>query len=227
MTASPAYASSDIHTKARINMVDCQIRPNRVGDERLLVAMSALPREMFVPPALAGVAYADRSVQIAPGRFMMEPMFLARLLEAAAIDGDAKALVIGAGTGYSAALLSAVARSVVALESDMALAEAARTNLARLGCGNVSVVSGPLTGGWPAAGPYGTILIDGAIRDLPETIAQQLAAGGSLVAIEMRGGRSGSGVLYRNVGGSVSGRAVFDAAAPYLPGFEPQPVFAL
>ncbi len=227
MTASPAHASSDIHIKARINMVDCQIRPNRVDNERLLGAMSAVPRELFVPPALAGVAYADRSIQIAPGRFMMEPMFLARLLEAAAIDSNAKALVVGAGTGYSAALLSALAGSVVALESDPALAETARNNLARLGCANVSVVSGPLTAGWPAAGPYGAILIDGAIRDLPESIAQQLAAGGSLVAIEMRGGRSGSGVLYRNIGGSVSGRAVFDAAAPYLPGFAPQPVFAL
>lgn len=227
MTASPVSSSPDIHAKARINMVDCQLRPNRVGDERLLAAMSELPREVFLPPALAGVAYADKSLPIAPGRFMMEPMFLGRLLQEAAVDSSDRVLVVGGGTGYSAAVLSRVARSVVALESDMELASAARANLARLGCANVSVETAALAAGWQALAPYGVILVDGAISAVPEAIERQLAEGGRLVAVEMRGGRSGSGVLYRNIAGSVSGRVLFDAFAPYLPGFEPQPAFAL
>lgn len=227
MMASPATSSPDTHAQARYNMVECQIRPNRVGDERLLAALSELPREIFVPEILSGVAYADKSLPIGAGRFMSEPMFLARLLQEASVGTDAKALVVGAGTGFSAALLSRLAASVVAVESDPALAASARANLARLGCANISVEVGPLEAGWPAAAPYDAILIDGVIAELPDTVAGQLADGGRLVAIESRDGRCGSAMLYRKVAGSVSGRVLFDAVGPYLPGFEPKPVFAL
>ena len=95
------------------------------------------------------------------------------------------------------------------------------------GYANVSVEVGPLPAGWPPGAPYDVILADGGIAELPDAIASQLAEGGRLVAIEARDGRCGSGVLYRKIAGSVSGRALFDAAAPYLPGFAPQPAFAL
>jgi len=227
VTVSQATTASDAYARARFNMVESQIRTNRVGDERLLAALSDLPREIFVPAALAGVAYADKSLPIGGGRFLSEPLFLARLLQEASPTGTAKALVVGAGTGYSAALLSRLCASVVALECDSGLATAARANLARLGCAEVKVEIGPLAAGWPAGAPYGLILIDGVVCGLPDVFAGQMAEGGCLVTIESRDGRCGSGMLYRKIGGALSGRVLFDAVGPFLPGFEPQPAFAL
>lgn len=227
MTESLTTSTQRIYAKARFNMVESQIRPNRVTDERLLAALSDLPREIFVPESLAGVAYADKSLRVAPGRFVMEPLFLARLIQEASVGADDKALVIGCGTGFSAALLASLGRSVIAVEADEKLAEAARVNLVRLGLGNVLVETGPMELGWPPRAPYDVILIDGMIAELPESITGQLAENGRLVTIESRDGRCGAGMLYCRLGGIVSGRTLFDAVGPFLPGFEPKPAFVL
>jgi protein-L-isoaspartate(D-aspartate) O-methyltransferase len=199
-----------------------------VTDENLVAAFSELPRERFVPAAQAGVAYVDKALPIAPGRYLQEPLFLARLLQEALPQPSERVLVIGAGTGYSTAILGRVAASVVGVESDEGLAEKARSALGQLGIVNAQIEIGPLEQGWPATQPYDVILIDGGIAELPDAIAQQLAERGRLVTIRaVAGSPVGAGMLYRRIGGRVSGRVLFDATGGFLPGFAPQPVFAL
>lgn len=227
LSAADTFSARDSYAKARFNMVESQIRTNRVTDSRLLAEMSQLPRQLFVPGALAGVAYVDKSLRIAGDRYLLEPLVLARLIQEAAVGPDDKVLVIGAGTGYSSALLAGLAASVTALESDAALADAARANLAALASTNAVVVTGPLEAGWPAAAPYDLILIDGMIAALPEAIASQMGPRGRLVTILSQEGRCGAGMLYRKVAGAVSGRILFDATGPFLPGLAPHSAFAL
>ena len=128
------------YAAARRHMVDSQIRPNKVTDERIMKAMGKVPREIFVPPSLKGVAYVDEDIQIAPGRFLMEPQVLARLIQAAEIEPTDAVLEIGSATGYASAILSHLAESVVAVESDPQLAEIANKALAALEITNVAVV---------------------------------------------------------------------------------------
>jgi protein-L-isoaspartate(D-aspartate) O-methyltransferase len=225
-SVSELAPEADSYAKARFNMVESQIRTNRVTDSALLAAMADIPRQNFVPSALAGVAYVDKSLQVAPGRYLTEPLFLARLLQEANVETADRILVVGCGTGYSAAVSSRLATFVIALESDADLADKARANLAGLGLTNVSVVTGPLTAGWAASAPYNVILIDGVVADLPDAILDQLSERGRLVTIRSQEGRAGSGMLYRKLSGAVSGRALFDAAGPFLQGFSPVPAFA-
>ena len=217
----------DIYAKARFNMVESQIRTNKVTDSKLLAAMSRIPRQIFVPAGLAGVAYVDKSLRIVPNRYLLEPLTLARLLQEAVVESTDKVLVIGAGTGYSAAILADLAGSVSAIESDAGLADTARSNLAALAVTGAMVHAGPLDQGLAASGPYDVILIDGMIVELPKQIADQIADRGRLVTIQAQEGRCGAGMLYRKLGGSVSGRILFDATGPFLPGFEPHSAFAL
>jgi len=149
----------------------------------------------------------------------MEPSPLAKLLQLAEIDAGDSVLDVGCGTGYSAALLSRLARSVVALESDPALAEAARSTLSSLGCQNVTVVAGPLPQGQAAKAPYNVIFIGGSVEEVPPALLDQLAEDGRLVVVEGRG-NSGVARLFFKAGGVVTGRRAFNAAIKPLPGFE-------
>jgi protein-L-isoaspartate(D-aspartate) O-methyltransferase len=227
LATADAVPNHDIYAKARFNMVESQIRTNKVTDPALLSALSRMPRQIFVPGALAGVAYVDKSLRIAPNRYLLEPLVLARLLQEAIISPTDTALVIGAGTGYSTAILAGLAATVTAIESDPDLADKARSNLAALAVTNAVVHTGALDQGYAASGPYDVILIDGMIADLPKPVADQIADHGRLVTVQAQEGRCGAGMLYRKLGGSVSGRILFDATGPFLPGFEPRPAFAL
>jgi len=208
----------------RHRMVEGQLRTNRVTDEGVIAAIQAVPRELFVPRALRSVAYVDDDVEIAPGRYLMEPMVFARLVQLAEIQPTDLVLDIGCGTGYSAVVLSRLANGVVALECDPDLAQRA-TELGReLGAANLSVVQGPLEGGHPHQAPYDVIFFDGAVAEIPAAILGQLAEGGRIVAVT-----SGTGVgratLANKSGGQVSSRPVFDAAVRLLPGLGPKPRF--
>ncbi|MDB5392660.1 MAG: pcm [Rhodospirillales bacterium] len=226
-SATDAIPAHDIYAKARFNMVESQIRTNRVTDPALLAALSWLPRQIFVPDSLAGVAYVDKSLRIVGNRYLLEPLALARLVQEATITSADKVLVIGAGTGYSTALIAGLAASVTAVESDAELAETARVNLAALGIANAIVETGPLDQGAAGSGPYDVILIDGMIGELPTVIADQIAPHGRLVTIRSQEGRCGAGMLYRKLGGFVSGRVLFDATGPFLPGLAPRYAFVL
>lgn len=209
---------------ARRMMVDGQIRTADVTDRRILGAFEEMPRERFVPTARAAIAYLDTNVAVTPEgaspvRRLLTPMVLARLIQAAAVRETDRVLVVGCATGYSAAILSRLAGSVVGLEQDQALARHAERTLADLSIGNVEIVQGTLTSGWPARAPYDVVLLDGAIEVLPPDLARQVADGGRLVAVEGRPPVLRA-MLYVCSEGDLTGRPVFDAYAPALPGFQ-------
>lgn len=209
---------------ARHNMVESQLRPNRVTDEGLLAAFEAVPREMFVPDVLRSVAYVDDDIEIGADRWLMEPMVLGRLLQAAELRREDVALVIGAGTGYSSAVLARLVNTVVAVEDDPSMVARAGRVLAELSVDNVVVLEGRLTEGNPRQAPYDVILIDGAVQEIPEAIERQLAEGGRLLTV-VRAGPVGRATLATRRAGVVSRRVLFDAAVPMLPGFAREPGF--
>jgi protein-L-isoaspartate(D-aspartate) O-methyltransferase len=204
---------------ARQHMIDSQIKTNKVTDPSVIEALAALPREAFVADAQKKLAYIDRPVAIGAGRRMTEPMVLARLLQVAHLKGSETALVVGAGTGYSAAILSRLVKKVVALESAPELVERAKAILSQLGISNVSVVTGDLAAGWPADGPYDFILVDGAAEIVPDALTAQLADRGSLAVVMKDQDVVGRGTIFVKADGVVSQRAIFDADAEVLPGF--------
>ena len=216
----PDYAA------ARLNMVESQVRPNKVTDPRLLEALLEVPREGFVSDQLRGVAYVDEDVPLGGGRFLMEPMVFARLVQTAAVKPGDTVLEVGCGTGYGAAVLARLAARVVTLESDPELGRQAEANLRRLGVSNAKVVVGPLAGGFAAAAPYAVILFAGAVERVPPAITEQLAEGGRLVAVIAPPGEPGRATLITRVGGALSRRVVFDAGTPVLPGLQLEPGFA-
>lgn len=219
----------DGFTRARRMMVDGQIRTNDVTDRRVIAAFEEVPRERFVPREQAALAYLDRDLPIRnagpgrPTRFLLKPQDLARLIQAAEIDARARVLVVGCGSGYSAAVLAFLAAEVIALEEDEDLAGAADENLRALGIENVTVQTGPLAAGVPAAAPYDVILIEGAVEIIPEALRTQLKDGGRLVCV-LRDGPLGRGMLYR-LARELSGRALFETGAHVLPGFARPPAF--
>ncbi len=206
----------------RQRMVDNQIRPSEVTDHDVLSAFLTVPRELFAEPAEQPFAYADRELRMAataPNRRMMDPVRLARLIHALPRGVDTRALVVGCGSGYSAAILGRLSGSVVALEEDAALAALARGNLAAVGAENVSVVEGRLVAGYPGGAPYDAILVDGAVEVLPAPLAAQLKQEGTLATIE-RDDRVSRAMLYEKVGDEATKWPLFDAWATLLPGFE-------
>ena len=210
---------------ARLNMVESQIRTNKVTDLALIEAFETVPREHFVPEPLRGIAYVDEDVPLGGGRFVMEPRVLARLLQAARPGPDDIALDIGCGSGYGTAILSRMVATVVALESDAALAATANQTVSGLEFDNVVVVEGKLTEGYPKQGPYNVILLSGAVAEVPPAIGEQLAEGGRLVAVVKAGAGLGRATLMQRDGGVISSRVLYDAALPLLPGFEAEPGF--
>ncbi|HXD44695.1 MAG TPA: protein-L-isoaspartate O-methyltransferase [Pseudolabrys sp.] len=208
---------------ARRNMVDGQIRTADVTDLRLLWAFQETLRERFVPPQSAALAYVDFDLPVAPGRCLMKPRVLAKMLQAAGVAPADRVLIAGCATGYGAAVLARVAAQVVALEENADLARAARAALA--GVANAEVVSGPLTSGWAAAAPYDLIVMEGATEVVPEALLGQLSDGGRLACV-LGGDQAAKAMVYLRTGNDVGGRAVFDAAAPVLPGFVKPPAFA-
>ncbi|MFC3323727.1 protein-L-isoaspartate O-methyltransferase family protein [Mesorhizobium cantuariense] len=215
-------------SELRVKMVDGQVRTTDVTSAPLLDAMLVVPREVFVGAAQRDLAYIDEDIRIAVGadgaRYLMEASPLAKLIQLAEINPTDSALDVGCGTGYASAILSRLAGSVVALESDSELAETARSTLSSLGCGNVTVVQGALPHGHAAKAPYDVIFVGGSVAEVPVTLLDQLAEGGRLVAVEGQG-NSGVARLFFKAGGVVTGRRAFNAAIKPLPGFERIRVF--
>lgn len=204
---------------ARLNMIDGQILPNKVTDQRIIDAMGAVPREEFVPKPLRGVAYVDEDLEVAPGRHLMEPMVFSRLLQYAELEDGCSVLDIGCATGYSSAVLGRLAGVVVAIEESEELVGRATEVLTEVGVDNVAVMIGKFNRGLAEQGPYDVIVLEGRVPQVPEIILEQLAEGGRLVAVEGEGG-PGKAMLFTRTRGLLGKREVFDANIPPLPGFD-------
>ena len=211
---------------ARENMVENDVRTNDVTDRRLITAMRAIPREDFVPPAQREIAYGGLSVPLGGGRFLLEARCFSKLVQAAEIQPGDKVLDVGCGTGYSAAVLSRLAGQVIAVEEDPALAQAAQRNLAVHGGGaSVTIERGALNAGSPTQGPFDVILFEGTIEEIPAEFVGQLRPEGRLLAVVASAGRLGRAMSFVRAGDGLSGRALFDASVPPLPGFAKKRAF--
>ncbi len=216
--------------QARSAMVESQIRPNRVTDRRLLAAMGTIERERFLPPSKRTFAYIDEDIPLsadnvaANTRFLMEPMPFARMVQAAEISADDVVLDIACGTGYSTAILACLASSVVAIESDQALADAATRTLEELDVDNAAVVTGALNEGYAEEAPYDVIVLNGAVEHIPDTLCRQLKAHGRIVGV-LGTGPAGEIKVWTRRDDRLTHRTVFNAAIKPLPGFARAPGF--
>jgi len=210
---------------ARRLMVEGQIRTRDVFDSDLLAAMLELPRERFVPAAQAALAYVDRNIPVATdgSRCLLQPMVLARMLQAANVVAGDHVLDVGCTTGYCAAVLAKLGATMVALEQDSELAAFAQRVLSELAAA-VKVVVGPLKLGWRDLAPYDVIVLGGAAEEIPAALFDQLKEGGRLVGI-LGIGPASKAMLYEKIRGDVSGRQIMEANGPLLPGFAKPPAF--
>jgi protein-L-isoaspartate(D-aspartate) O-methyltransferase len=211
---------------ARAAMIDSQVRTNDVTDRRLISAMASVARENFVPAAKASVAYAEISVETGAGRWLMTARDFSKLANAAAIKETDRVLDVAVGSGFSSAVFSKLAASVVALEQDEAAAKSARDNLARAGAANVEVVSGSLKSGAPSKAPFDVIFVNGAVEDVPKAWLDQLAEGGRLAVVVCEGNVRRARIYTRS-GGKTAWLTPFETAVPSLPGFERAEEFRL
>lgn len=203
---------------ARVVMVDRHVRPADVTRHDVIDAFLSTPREAFFPKSKRSLAYVGETMLIAPDRYELDPRVFAKMLDALALESGDLALVAGSGGGYAAAVMSRLASTVVALESDSDLAAAGETALAKFEAEAVITAVGPIEKGWAEHQPYNAILIYGGVEGTaPSALVDQLAEGGRIVWIEMDGavGRCRLGV---KSGGAVGSRPIFDAVAPILPG---------
>lgn len=203
--------------RARSNMIESQVRPNGITDGRIIQAMAALPREMFVPEARRSLAYMDGDIAIGAGRSLMEPMALAKLVQLAEIEANDRVLHVGCGSGYATALLAALSAAVIAIDEDQAFVEMAAANLASLGIGNAQVHKSAPAQGWGTGQPYDAILVDGRVPVVPQALFQQLSDGGRLVAVVGEHAVA-TATAYNRHDGAISSLPAFEASVGHLPG---------
>lgn len=203
----------------RTTMVDTQVRPSDVTKYPIIDAMLQVPRELFVPTGRREAAYVGENLPIGPGRVILEPRTLSKMLDTLDIKGDEIVLDIGTGLGYSAAVMARLAEAVIALEEDETMAAEAEASLSEVGADNVAIVTGPLAEGAPKHGPYDVIVVEGAVEVVPQVVLDQLKDGGRIACIFSEGTLGVCRIGYF-VDGAVSWRSAFNASAPVLPGFE-------
>ncbi len=209
----------------RVMMVDTQVRPSDVTKYPVIGAMLAVPREAYVPPALREAAYVGENLALAPGRVLMEARTLAKMLDFLDIRANELVLDVGAGLGYSAAVIAQMAEAVVAVETDPMAAEAQAT-LAAERVDNVAVITADLAAGSARHAPFDVIVIDGGVEVVPEALTDQLRSGGRICALFMQGALGTVRIGTKTADGMVW-RDAFNATAPVLPGFGRKRAFAL
>ncbi|HSA79685.1 MAG TPA: protein-L-isoaspartate O-methyltransferase [Geminicoccaceae bacterium] len=214
------------YTRARLNMVANQLRPNQIVDSRLLDAMREVPRERFVPKILRGVAYADEDLLLPGGGHLIEPLALARLIQAARIRPHEVVLVLGCSTGYSGAVLARLAATVILIQLDPTVAEQIETLLEELAVDNVVVAASDDPAiGHPSQAPFDVILLVGSVDVVPPALWEQIGDGGRLVTV-VDDGRVGKGTVFTRLHGVIGKQVVFDAQIPALPGLKTRAEFA-
>lgn len=210
--------------RAREMMVESQVRPSDVTDLRILHAMRTLPRERFAPAHRKAQAYGDLDLEVAPGRVLLRPRDLSKLIQSLAPQPHERALEIAGATGYGAAVLAACCKEVISLDPEPDLSFAAKAALEAAGVANVKTVSTATVNGWADEGPYDVILLNGAAEVVPDAWLAQLAPGGRLGVI-VRNGAAGTARIYTKSEGAAAYRGAFDAAPPVLAGLERPPSF--
>ena len=216
---------SDFATR-RVMMVDTQVRPSDVTKFPIIEAMLAVPREVFVPSSRREAAYVGENLDIAPGRVVLEPRTLAKLLDALDVQPEELVLDLGCGLGYSTAVIARLADAVVAVEEDESMAAEAQRTLSAENVDNAAVVVGPLAAGDARHAPFDVITIQGGVEVVPDALLAQLKEGGRIGAVFMEGALGTARIGYK-IDGVVSWRQVFNAAAPVLPGFSAARGFVL
>lgn len=209
---------------ARETMVESQIRTADVTDYALLSAFRRTARERFVPAAQMALAYGDAIVDYGDGRSLMRPRDFAKLVQAADIKPHEVVLDLACGRGYSTAILAQLADTVVGLETDGDRVNRATDLLTEADVLNAAVVEGDLKKGAPEHGPFDVIMVSAAVSSVPQSWFAQLANGGRLAVI-VQNGPMGRATLFTKSGNAIGDRVVFDATAPLLPGFTPEPSF--
>jgi len=219
-----ASASSEIYADRRRRMIDSQLRPSGVNDLAVLAAFAEIPREVFVEPSFASLAYVDSDAPALKGggRMLLAPATLGRLIEGAAPRAGERVLDVAGGSGYGASVLARLGAQVVALET-AECGQGAKTLLA--GLDGIETVAGDLAAGAPAKAPFDIVLVNGAFEVWPERLIGQLAEGGRLVGLDASF-PAPKAVLIEKAGGATSRRTLFDAAGPRLEGFRQPPKFA-
>ncbi|MDP3410418.1 protein-L-isoaspartate O-methyltransferase [Bosea sp. (in: a-proteobacteria)] len=209
----------DSFAPLRRMMVDCQLRTYDVTDRAVLAAADEVAREAFMPASLSHLAYLDQAVALpGTGRALMAPMVVARMIQTLELQPGDQALEYGGGSGYGAALMSAMGAQATLWEPDEAARAMAESALAATGS------AAAIAGGRPTSEAFDAIVVGGACETQPEMLFALLRDGGRLIAIE-GSGRAARVMLYQKSGGKVSGRPVFDAAAPALAEFARKPAF--
>lgn len=213
------------YARARLNMVNNQLRPNRVDDPNVLDAMAEVPRERFLPKALRGVAYADEDLPLPDGSWLIEPVVLARLIQAAEVRPTDVVLVVGCSTGYAGVVLSRLAATVILVEPETA-AQTVEGRLDDLGVDNVAVVvTDNPADGHPSQAPFDVIFLVGSVASVPPALFEQIGESGRIVAV-IADGRIGKATLFTKLHGVVGQREVCDAQIPPCPGLVSSPGFA-
>ena len=214
---------------ARQNMVDCQVRPSDVTDNRIIDAMLAIPRENFVPEERRALAYLDLDLIVsapnAPKRVLIKPAVIAKLLQAAEIGDTDNVLVVGTASGYTAAIAAKLAQRVIATDPDAALVASANAAFAQLGLATATAKLAKPADGDAGDGPYDVIILEGATAIVPETLYRQLKDGGRLAGV-FSDGRVQRATIITRSRDDFGSRILFDASAPVLPGLERTPEFA-
>lgn len=210
----------------RTMMVDTQVRPNDVTSYPVIDAMLHVPREQFVPESRRDVAYVGENLDLAPGRVLLEPRTLGKMMELLDLQTSDLVLHVGCGLGYSAAVMARIAEAVVTVEEDDAMAAEAQARLAAQDVFNVVVIKDALTAGCTSQAPYDAMLIEGAIEEMPATLADQLRDGGRVIAM-FNEGNLGVVRIGHKLDGRISWRFAFNAGAPLLAGFKIARGFAL
>jgi protein-L-isoaspartate(D-aspartate) O-methyltransferase len=203
----------------RTMMVDTQVRPSDVTKFPIIAAMLEVPREEFVPPAAAPVAYMDAPVPLVGTREMPDARTLAKMLDALDLTIEDEVLIIGGSLGYSAAVLARMTASVVMVEEEAEMAAEAEATLAAQGVDNAAVLHAPLTEGAPKAAPFDVIVVEGGVETVPEALTAQLGPEGRIAALFQQGAVGQCRIGYRAASGRITWRYAFDASAPVLPGF--------
>ena len=201
-------------------MVDCQLRPNKVTDERVLTAFETLPREEFVPRNQRAIAYVDEDLPLPGGRSMMEPMVLSRIVQALDVQQHHSVLVVGGSTGYATAIMACLADSVISIETRTQLVEKSQETLVACGLDNAVAIKGRLTEGFVKEAPYHRILIEGSVETVPDTLLGQLSADGMLAAIWRPADHPvGVASIWTRAGTGFARKPLFDAQVPLLDEF--------